>query len=104
MKRDLMIAVAVGALLLAGLGTFVWSRSHDGGSSDDALLGEARSGGVTVELAEPVRNVAITGTAAAGRPIVLIDPGHGGRDPGASGVSATTVEKELDARPGPRIA
>jgi N-acetylmuramoyl-L-alanine amidase len=29
------------------------------------------------------------------RPIVLIDPGHGGRDPGAPGVSGTIREKEL---------
>lgn len=59
-----------------------------------ALLGEARSGAVTVELA-PAADVAITDAKAAGRPIVVIDPGHGGRDPGATGVSGTTTEKEL---------
>ncbi len=95
MKRGLTIAVSLGALLLAGLSAFVWSSSQVGAPSDDALLGEARSGGVTVALAEPVRNVAITGIAPPGRPIILIDPGHGGRDPGASGVSASTVEKDL---------
>ena len=30
-----------------------------------------------------------------GRPIVLIDPGHGGRDPGAPGVSGASQEKDL---------
>ncbi len=30
-----------------------------------------------------------------GRPIVLIDAGHGGRDPGAPGVSGMTKEKDL---------
>ncbi len=95
MKRGFIIAISVGAILLAGMSALLLSRSRHVVSSDDALLGEARSGGVTVALAEPVQNVAITGTAAPGRPIVLIDPGHGGRDPGASGVSATTVEKDL---------
>ncbi|MEP7316718.1 MAG: N-acetylmuramoyl-L-alanine amidase [Sphingomicrobium sp.] len=95
MKRGFIIAISVGAILLAGMSALLMLRSRHVVSSDDALLGEARSGGVTVALAEPVQNVAITGTAAPGRPIVLIDPGHGGRDPGASGVSATTVEKDL---------
>ncbi|WP_118856547.1 N-acetylmuramoyl-L-alanine amidase family protein [Sphingomonas mesophila] len=63
--------------------------------SDDALLGEARRGGVTVALGEPVRDVAISEARIPGRPIVLIDPGHGGTDPGASGLSGTASEKEL---------
>src|SRR5690606_33392805 len=32
---------------------------------------------------------------APGRPIVLLDPGHGGRDPGAPGVSGQVKEKDL---------
>ena len=66
-----------------------------GEAGDDALLGEARRGGVTVALADPVRDVAISEARVPGRPIVLIDPGHGGTDPGASGLSGTVTEKEL---------
>ena len=62
---------------------------------DEALFGEARQGGLTVELRDVVGNVAITEARVPGRPIVLIDPGHGGRDPGAPGVSGTVREKEL---------
>jgi len=62
---------------------------------DDALFGEARQGGLTVELRDAAANVAITESRVPGRPIVLIDPGHGGRDPGAPGVSGTVREKEL---------
>lgn len=62
---------------------------------DDALPGEARRGGVTVALPEPVPEVAISNARAPGRPIVLIDPGHGGSDPGATGLSGTASEKAL---------
>lgn len=79
------------ALALLGLA----ACGGSGEKGDDALLGEARRGGVTVELADPVRDVAISEARVPGRPIVLIDPGHGGTDPGASGLSGTAKEKEL---------
>ena len=63
--------------------------------NDDARLGEARRGGVTVALGEPVRDVPISEARVPGRPIILIDPGHGGVDPGASGLSGSATEKEL---------
>jgi len=62
---------------------------------DEALFGEARQGGLTVALRDAAGNIAITEAKVPGRPIVLIDPGHGGRDPGAPGVSGTIREKEL---------
>ena len=62
---------------------------------DDALLGEAREGGVTVELPDPIRDVTISEARVPGRPIILIDPGHGGTDPGAMGVSGIMPEKAL---------
>lgn len=65
------------------------------GDGDDALLGEARRGGVTVALNDPIRDVAISEARVPGRPIVLIDPGHGGVDPGAGGLSGSAVEKDL---------
>ncbi|MBA2467523.1 MAG: N-acetylmuramoyl-L-alanine amidase [Sphingomonas sp.] len=59
-----------------------------------AMIGEARRGGVTVDIAPPI-DVFVSGAAAAGRPIVVIDPGHGGRDPGATSVSGDIAEKQL---------
>jgi N-acetylmuramoyl-L-alanine amidase len=64
-------------------------------ADDQALFGEARRGGLTVALGETASGVAITEARVPGRPIVLIDPGHGGHDPGAPGVSGTVREKEL---------
>lgn len=81
--------VGILALILAACGR------TGGDASEDALLGEARRGGVTVALAEPVPDVAISEAKVPGRPIVLIDPGHGGTDPGARGLSGTASEKEL---------
>jgi N-acetylmuramoyl-L-alanine amidase len=61
----------------------------------DAEIGEARRASVTVKIAPAVPGVAVSGARAAGRPIVVIDPGHGGRDPGAVAVSGTIAEKDL---------
>jgi N-acetylmuramoyl-L-alanine amidase len=60
-----------------------------------ALMGEARFGQVTVELGSAVGEVKVTQASSPGRPIVVIDPGHGGRDPGATGVSGNSTEKDL---------
>lgn len=65
------------------------------GQKNGALFGEARPGGLTVALREPVGDVRVTEARAPGRPIVLLDPGHGGVDPGAPGVSGQVKEKEL---------
>ena len=59
------------------------------------LVGEARSGGLTIALPAAVADVRIRAARTPGRPIVLIDPGHGGRDPGATGVSGRVTEKQL---------
>jgi len=60
-----------------------------------ALIGEARTGGLTLNLPEPVADVRVREARLPGRPIVLIDPGHGGRDPGAPGLSGASQEKDL---------
>jgi N-acetylmuramoyl-L-alanine amidase len=85
------LAAAAAALLFA-LGA---SRSGAAAPSQGrALLGEARRGSLTVPIA-PAMDVFVTAARAPGRPIVVIDPGHGGRDPGASAVSGEINEKIL---------
>ncbi|HEY0628257.1 MAG TPA: N-acetylmuramoyl-L-alanine amidase [Sphingomicrobium sp.] len=73
----------------------VW-RAETGVVGDAiALIGEARTGRLTLDLPDPVADVRVREARLPGRPIVLIDPGHGGRDPGAPSVSGTTREKDL---------
>jgi len=72
------------------------ARGRGGVVSDAiALIGEARTGGLTLVLPDAVADVRVREARLPGRPIVLIDPGHGGRDPGAPGVSGTIREKDL---------
>jgi len=83
------------AVVLAGLAA-VFARG--GGQSEplgSVLVGEARRGGLTFALPDAVRDIRIREASVPGRPIVLIDPGHGGRDPGAPAVSRQLTEKQL---------
>jgi N-acetylmuramoyl-L-alanine amidase len=50
---------------------------------------------VTVTLPSPMTGVRIVEARTPGRPLVLIDPGHGGEDPGATAVSGDISEKQL---------
>lgn len=86
--------VLFGAALLAVLAFAPWSAADDQ-NDDRALFGEARQGGLTVALRDAVGDVRVTEARAPGRPIVLLDPGHGGPDPGAPGVSDQVREKDL---------
>jgi N-acetylmuramoyl-L-alanine amidase len=83
----------VGLLVAAG-----WSMLSHGPltpARGDAVVGEARQGGLTIALPSAVSDVRIRQARVPGRPIVLIDAGHGGRDPGAAAVSSGIVEKQL---------
>ena len=84
-------AGAAAALIMLGAGS---SGAAAGSAANHALIGEARRGSVTVKIA-PALDVVVSGAKAAGRPIVVIDPGHGGRDPGAVSVSGAVAEKHL---------
>ena len=94
-------ATAGAAIILAGvaLAAAAFAASHRKSSSEDekgqVLIGEARSGTIRVELGSAVGEIELTEAASPGRPIVVLDAGHGGRDPGAKGVSGSTTEKEL---------
>lgn len=99
MDRKRKLAVAVGGVALAAVALVAVAMSRGrGGVVDDAIamIGEARTGGLTLVLPEAVSDVRVREARFPGRPIVLIDPGHGGRDPGAPGVSGTSREKDLN--------
>ncbi len=84
--------VAAGALVLAA-GS---SRSGAAATGDGAAtIGEARKASLTIALPTAVNDRIYGAPAARGRPIVVIDAGHGGRDPGAASVSGDLTEKKL---------
>ena len=55
----------------------------------------AAQSSLTVNLPPPATDRIYASPIAKGRPIVVIDAGHGGRDPGATSVSGQVREKEL---------
>lgn len=98
MERRKIIGLAVGSavlLVVGALASGVWHGRTDVVGDAIAFIGEARTGRLTFDLPAAVSEVRVREARLPGRPIVLIDPGHGGRDPGAPGVSGTTKEKDL---------
>ncbi|HVU29218.1 MAG TPA: N-acetylmuramoyl-L-alanine amidase [Sphingomicrobium sp.] len=57
--------------------------------------GAAAQSSLTVNVPPAVTDTVYGAPEARGRPIVVIDPGHGGRDPGATSVSGQVNEKDL---------
>ena len=57
--------------------------------------GAAAQSSLTVNLPPPVSDRIYGAPEARGRPIIVIDAGHGGRDPGAISVSGEVNEKDL---------
>jgi N-acetylmuramoyl-L-alanine amidase len=92
-RLGLAALLLIGAALIVLL--LVSAPRSSGGGEEGALFGEARRGGLTVTLQGAVDNVTVTEARAPGRPIVLLDPGHGGADGGAPGVSGQVKEKDL---------
>lgn len=92
----LALAALIAAAVTAGAGR---TGGEDGtagqAAGGEARIGEARGERVTVGLAPVAHGITVTSARVPGRPIVVIDPGHGGRDPGAQGASGTSVEKML---------
>ncbi|HEY7006913.1 MAG TPA: N-acetylmuramoyl-L-alanine amidase [Sphingomicrobium sp.] len=57
--------------------------------------GAAAQTSLTVNVPPPVSDRIYGAPEARGRPIVVIDAGHGGRDPGAASISGQINEKDL---------
>ncbi|MCL6728807.1 N-acetylmuramoyl-L-alanine amidase family protein [Sphingomonas hankyongi] len=88
------VTLVVAAVALFGL----TAAGRSGASAVDdrpALLGEARQASLTVGMPVATNDRIYGAPSAAGRPIIVIDAGHGGRDPGATSVSGEVREKEL---------
>ncbi|HWI76911.1 MAG TPA: N-acetylmuramoyl-L-alanine amidase [Sphingomicrobium sp.] len=77
-----VVAAALGLLSLGGAAAAGVEPAWSGNS-------------VTVTLPSAVERVPIVEARTPGRPLVLIDPGHGGQDPGATAVSGDVAEKDL---------
>jgi N-acetylmuramoyl-L-alanine amidase len=83
-KRGAMAGVAVAAV---AAGALLFAFASRGGAAAQAS--------VTMNLPPPVTDQIYAAPQARGRPIVVIDAGHGGRDPGATSVSGQVQEKDL---------
>jgi N-acetylmuramoyl-L-alanine amidase len=66
-----------------------------GGAAAAGVSPSPDPGTVTLTLPSPASRVRIIEGRTPGRPLVLIDPGHGGQDPGATAVSGHIAEKQL---------
>jgi N-acetylmuramoyl-L-alanine amidase len=80
-------AIAGAAFAVVAAGAFLFAILGRSGAEAQAT--------VTVNLPAPVTDKIYGAPDARGRPIVVIDAGHGGRDPGATSISGQVYEKDL---------
>jgi N-acetylmuramoyl-L-alanine amidase len=92
-----MTGAAATLLVAAAIAVTVAARGSGAASAGEraAALGEARQAKLTVDLPAAYSDRIYGAPIARGRPIVVIDAGHGGRDPGARSVSGEVAEKDL---------
>jgi N-acetylmuramoyl-L-alanine amidase len=84
-RRSAIAGVAVTAAAAAAIAFVLVGRGSDA----------AAQSSLTVNLPPPASDRIYAAPIAKGRPIVVIDAGHGGRDPGATSISGQVREKEL---------
>jgi N-acetylmuramoyl-L-alanine amidase len=84
-RRRAIAGAAVTGIAAAALLVLLVGRGSDA----------AAQSSLTVDLPPPASDRIYGSPVAKGRPIVVIDAGHGGRDPGATSVSGQVREKEL---------
>jgi N-acetylmuramoyl-L-alanine amidase len=96
-RRTTLIGVAATLLVATAIAVAVAARGDRAASAGDqeAALGDARQAKLTVALPAAFSDTIYGAPIARGRPIVVIDAGHGGRDPGARSVSVDIAEKDL---------
>lgn len=89
MTQGLRSERALGGLALAvvAAGALLFAIGSRGGAAPQSSL--------TINLPAPAADRVYGAPEARGRPIVVIDAGHGGRDPGATSVSGQVDEKDL---------
>jgi N-acetylmuramoyl-L-alanine amidase len=83
--------IAGAAMGIAAAAMVAFALSSRSGAASQSLDKST----VTVSLPAAATDKIYGAPQARGRPIVVIDAGHGGRDPGAPGVSGEVKEKEL---------
>ncbi len=96
-KRTAIVA-GVTVVLIAAAVLVTLGATRSGAAAADpatATIGDARQASLTVNLPPPFTDRIFGARQARGRPIVVIDAGHGGRDPGARSVSGEVFEKDL---------
>jgi N-acetylmuramoyl-L-alanine amidase len=94
-KHLRLLVLGLGALAAGLLAWVALGRTAAPGASSEAVEGEAREGALSLALSPAVANVRVVEARLPGRPLVVIDPGHGGRDPGALGASGRHREKDV---------
>ena len=80
-------AIAGGAATLAAACALLFASVDRSGAAAQSTL--------TVNVPPPVTDTIYGAPEARGRPIVVIDAGHGGKDPGATSISGQVSEKDL---------
>lgn len=93
-SRNVLLAAAAVVSLAAAAATYAAFGRNDA-ETHVSRFGDPGQASVTVALARPVSDKIYGGPNSATRPIVVLDPGHGGHDPGAAGVSGDFTEEAL---------
>lgn len=94
-RSTLILLFLFVAVLVGLIAAYARTRANGDGELGMAVTGEARQGGLSLALAPAVADVRITEARTPGRPLVVIDPGHGGKDGGAPGASGNAREKDV---------
>ena len=92
-KRTALAGATVAVVALGAVAVLV--AANGGAMSTADAAARATKASLTVDLPPPANDRIYGAPSARGRPIVVIDAGHGGRDPGARSVSGEVTEKDL---------